>query len=90
MSPRSDSDLKKTIVSTRLLLQTAATTPRLDPILNLDQIPNTPLTWIGIFEISCRPEQQVISTWCAAEARGCHIPREDVDHMKPSHRRWWI
>ena len=53
VSPTSDNDRKKTIISgTKLLLQTAATALQFAPIPNLDQIPNTLLTWIQIYEVS--------------------------------------
>ncbi|KAF8334948.1 uncharacterized protein EI90DRAFT_379998 [Cantharellus anzutake] len=48
---RSSGDLKKTIVaSTKLLLQAAATALKFTPIKNLDQIPNTLLACISIYE----------------------------------------
>ncbi|KAF8328567.1 uncharacterized protein EI90DRAFT_3064598 [Cantharellus anzutake] len=49
-TPRS-SDRKKTIIAgTKLLLQTAVTALKFSPIKNLDQVPNTLLTWISIYE----------------------------------------
>ena len=49
----SGTDRKKTIIgATKLLLQTAAVALKFSPIANLDQIPNTLLTWIGIYEVS--------------------------------------
>ncbi|KAF8312160.1 uncharacterized protein EI90DRAFT_747254 [Cantharellus anzutake] len=42
---------KKTIIAaTRLVLQTAATALKLAPIPNLDQIPNTLLSWLQVYE----------------------------------------
>ena len=53
VSSSSDNDRKKTIISSiKLLLQTAATALHFAPIPNLDQIPNTLLTWIQIYEVS--------------------------------------
>ena len=44
---------KKTIISaTKLFLQSAAVALKVAPIPNLDQIPNTLLTWIQICEVS--------------------------------------
>ncbi|KAF8328563.1 uncharacterized protein EI90DRAFT_1534911 [Cantharellus anzutake] len=49
---RSDGDLKKTIIgTTKLLLETAAAGLKFAPILNLDQIPNTLLRFIQIYEV---------------------------------------
>ena len=53
VSSSSDNDRKKTIITgTKLLLQTAAVALKFAPIANLDQIPNTLLTWIQICEVS--------------------------------------
>ncbi|KAF8319236.1 uncharacterized protein EI90DRAFT_2682952 [Cantharellus anzutake] len=48
---RSDGDLKQTIIgTTKLLLETAAAGLKFAPIANLDQIPNTLLRFIQIYE----------------------------------------